>query len=85
MKSYGVVLFHSTREAMRAELMCQSAKLSVRIIPTPEKIYLSCGFSLKFPLEAKNQIRHILAKNNVSSEGFYKALQVGLDVTYYLL
>lgn len=48
MKSYGVVLFHSTREAMRAELMCQSAKLSVRIIPTPEKIYLSCGFSLKF-------------------------------------
>ena len=40
---------------------------------------------IKQLLEAENQIRHILAKNNVSSEGFYKALQVGLDVTYYLL
>ena len=50
MQTYGVALFYSTREAMKAEEIAKEAQLAVRIIPTPEKIHASCGFSLKYPL-----------------------------------
>lgn len=49
MQTYGVALFYSTREAMKAEEIAKEAQLAVRIIPTPEKIHASCGFSLKYP------------------------------------
>ena len=51
MQTYGVALFYSTREAMKAEEIAKEAQLAVRIIPTPEKIHASCGFSLKYPLK----------------------------------
>ena len=47
---YGVALLKNTRDAMVIEERAKKEGLAVRIIPTPSKIYASCGFSLKYEL-----------------------------------
>ncbi|MGM0216364.1 DUF3343 domain-containing protein [Enterococcus sp. AZ109] len=84
MQTYGVTLFYSTHEAMKAEKLAKEAQLKVRIIPTPEKIHASCGFSLKFELAEEGQLRELLKEGNVKSEGFYHVTRVGLKTDYEL-
>ncbi|GAA2916432.1 DUF3343 domain-containing protein [Enterococcus pseudoavium] len=82
MQTYGVALFYSTREAMKAEEIAKEAQLAVRIIPTPEKIHASCGFSLKYPLAEEGRLRSLLTAAEIRSEGFYQAEQTGLKTEY---
>ena len=84
MQTYGVALFYSTREAMKAEEIAKEAQLAVRIIPTPEKIHASCGFSLKYPLEEEEALTSLLFRESIASEGFYHATQEGLKTEYTL-
>ncbi|MGL9750165.1 DUF3343 domain-containing protein [Enterococcus sp. DIV0170] len=84
MQTYGVALFYSTREAMKAEEIAKEAQLAVRIIPTPEKIHASCGFSLKYPLAEEEMLRSLLTEAEIASEGFYHAVQEGLKTDYTL-
>ncbi|MBO1306154.1 DUF3343 domain-containing protein [Enterococcus sp. 669A] len=84
MQTYGVTLFYSTHEAMKAEKLAKEAQLKVRIIPTPEKIHASCGFSLKFELEEEGQLRKLLQEAEVKSEGFYHVKREGLKTDYEL-
>jgi hypothetical protein len=44
---------------MKAEEIAKEAQLAVRIIPTPEKIHASCGFSLKYPLKEEEALMMI--------------------------
>ncbi|SET57674.1 Protein of unknown function [Enterococcus malodoratus] len=85
MQTYGVALFYSTREAMKAEKIAKEAQLAVRIIPTPEKIHASCGFSLKYPLNEEDSLSSLLAEEEIASEGFYHAIQEGLKTEYTLI
>lgn len=84
MQTYGVALFYSTREAMKAEEIAKEAQLAVRIIPTPEKIHASCGFSLKYPLAEEDMLRSLLTEAMIASEGFYHVVQEGLKTDYTL-
>ncbi|MFC4772029.1 DUF3343 domain-containing protein [Enterococcus hermanniensis] len=84
MQTYGVALFYSTREAMKAEEIAKKAQLAIRIIPTPEKIHASCGFSLKYSLSEEMQLVSLLTQNKITSEGFYQAIQAGLKTEYEL-
>ena len=81
MQTYGVALFYSTREAMKAEEIAKEAQLAVRIIPTPEKIHASCGFSLK----EEEALMSLLTAAEIASEGFYHAAQEGLKTNYILV
>lgn len=85
MQTYGVALFYSTREAMKVEEIAKKAQLAVRIIPTPERIHASCGFSLKYSLSEEAQLRELLDQSAIISEGFYHANQTGLKINYELL
>ncbi|OTO73174.1 MULTISPECIES: DUF3343 domain-containing protein [unclassified Enterococcus] len=85
MQTYGVALFYSTREAMKAEEIAKKAQLAVRIIPTPEKIHASCGFSLKYPLAEEVSLTLLLTEAEIVSEGFYHASQEGLKTDYELI
>ncbi|MBO0453943.1 MULTISPECIES: DUF3343 domain-containing protein [Enterococcus] len=85
MQTYGVALFYSTREAMKAEELAKEAQLAVRIIPTPEKIHASCGFSLKYPLVEEDVLSSLLTDAKIASEGFYHATQEGLKTEYRLV
>lgn len=82
MQTYGVALFYSTREAMKAEKLAKEAQLAVRIIPTPEKIHASCGFSLKYSLTDEEGLQTLLSEKEITSEGFYHAAQEGLKTEY---
>ncbi|MGM0240764.1 DUF3343 domain-containing protein [Enterococcus sp. AZ103] len=82
MEKFGVALFYSTHEAMKAEKIAKEAQLQARIIPTPEKIYASCGFSLKYPLENHQLLDALLKQAEVKSEGYYIGEQEGLKATY---
>jgi hypothetical protein len=85
MQTYGVALFYSTREAMKAEEIAKKAQLAVRIIPTPEKIHASCGFSLKYPLAEEASLTLLLTEAEIVSEGFYYASKEGLKTDYELI
>lgn len=53
---YGVVLFHTTSAAMRAEKTLASAGLSIKLIPTPREFSSDCGIALRFEWGQKTQI-----------------------------
>ena len=85
MEKFGIVLFYSTHDAMAAEELAKKKQMKVRIIPTPEKIYASCGFSLKITLEEEAAIRELFTAEQVAYENFYHVKRDGLAVTYELV
>ncbi|PWH16141.1 MAG: hypothetical protein DDG60_04635 [Anaerolineae bacterium] len=64
----GIVLFHTTTSALRAEKILQKAGLSVKLIPTPRELSSDCGIALQFELPARDQIEAILIAAGVESE-----------------
>lgn len=48
MNEYGVVLFHTTSAALRAEKVAQRAGLTIKLIPTPREFSSDCGLALRF-------------------------------------
>ena len=82
METYGIALFYSTRDAMEMEEAAKGRHLPIRIIPTPGKIYASCGFSLKYSLEEETVLKALMQEKQIRCEGFYHAAQEGLNVTY---
>ena len=78
---YGVALLQSTRDAMTVEEAAKKAGLAVRIIPTPSKIYASCGFSLKYDLGDEACLADLLNELGLSVDGAYHAERKGLSVS----
>jgi hypothetical protein len=64
--TYGVVLFHTTSAAIRAEKTLAHAGLSVKLIPTPREFSSDCGMALRFEWEQRAQVESWL--NNARVE-----------------
>ncbi len=60
MSEYGVILFHTTSAALRAEKVLQRAGLTVKLIPTPREFSSDCGIALRFPWPETEQARAAL-------------------------
>ncbi|KMO86612.1 hypothetical protein AB840_07340 [Megasphaera cerevisiae DSM 20462] len=82
MERYGIALFFSTRDAMKAEEEAKKCHLRVRIIPTPGTLYASCGFSLKYEPAEETALQQLLRTCGLRGEGFYHAVKQGLAVSY---
>lgn len=54
--NYGVVLFHTTTSALRAEKVLKNAGLEVKLIPTPRELSSDCGISLRFDFKMHDQV-----------------------------
>lgn len=67
---------------MAAEDIAKARHMHIRIVPTPGKIYASCGFSLRYPLEEEQALMDMLREHKLSWDGLYHAAQEGLSVTY---
>jgi len=65
MVQYGVVLFHTTSAALRAEKLLQRAGLTVKLIPTPREFSSDCGMALRFLWAQVEQARAALAAGRV--------------------
>ncbi len=66
MSEYGVVLFHTTSAALRAEKVLQRAGLTVKLIPTPREFSSDCGIALRFPWAQAEQARTTLDAAHVA-------------------
>ncbi len=69
MSARGVVLFHTTAMALRAEKALAAAGIEVRSIPTPRELSSDCGIAVRFPWGEAGRVRELLAAARVESAG----------------
>ena len=65
MTAHGVVLFHGTQAALRAEKVLQKALLTVKLVPTPRQFSSDCGVALRFAWSDEGPVRDRLATAKV--------------------
>lgn len=65
MTNYGIVLFHTSSSAIRAELVLTRAAFQVRLVPTPREYSSDCGVALRFELSQQETLRIHLEKARV--------------------
>jgi hypothetical protein len=60
MSEHGVVLFHTTSSAFRAERVLRAAGLEAKLIPTPREFSSDCGMALRFDWGKREQAESLL-------------------------
>ena len=65
MSEHGVVLFHTTSAALRAEKVAQRDGLAVKLIPTPREFSSDCGLALRFRWAEQEAMQTALAAARV--------------------
>jgi len=71
--------FHSTQQALRAELLLEYAGVDIDIRPTPKDITAGCAMSIAFPAGDLAKVRRIIAEERVEIDGIY-CLRDGIHV-----
>jgi hypothetical protein len=71
MAEYGVVLFHSTAHAIRAEKVLLGAGFTIKMIPTPRQISSDCGMALRFKRSDSDAVAAALQENRVPINGIH--------------
>lgn len=79
---YGLVVFDSTHEAIKTEILAKDNQFHARLIGTPGQIVAGCGLSLRFELTDTNRLRRLLDDNGVTYKGIYHALRDGIKSSY---
>jgi hypothetical protein len=64
----GVVLFHTTSAALRAEKVLTKAGLKVKLVPTPRELSSDCGISLRFEWADRAQVEAGLAQAGLEGD-----------------
>lgn len=72
MTEYGVVLFHTTSAALRAERLVKQAGLAHKLIPVPRQLSSDCGISLRFEWPQAIEIEQALADGRVETAGVHR-------------
>lgn len=67
-----MVSFGSVHHAMRAEKLLLKAGITVKDLPTPREIDISCGECLLFMATDQQQAMRILSDNQVCWTKFFK-------------
>jgi len=62
----GIILFHTTASAIRAENTLVAAGMTVRLIPTPRELSSDCGVALRFDGSQAERARSLLAAARVT-------------------
>lgn len=69
MKFTRILLFDSTRFAIRAERILKKAQIQIAIIPTPRKYSTNCGVSIAFMPEDEEKVISTLKEKAVPFSG----------------
>jgi hypothetical protein len=72
MTQYGVVLFHTTSSAIRAEKLLAKSGFTVKLIPTPREFSSDCGIALRFDWVQQQQIVSALAEAGVETDTVFQ-------------
>ncbi len=70
-KNQGVVLFHSTQAAIKAESALLRAEVPVQLIPTPRQLSADCGTALRFSWSQRDVVEDMLKQMNVEYQGIF--------------
>ena len=60
MSTYGVILFHTTSYALRAEKKLVKEGFSVKLVPTPREFSSDCGVALRFEYSELERVTKLL-------------------------
>jgi hypothetical protein len=71
MSHHGVVLFHTTSSAMRAEKTLLRGGLTIKMIPTPRQFSSDCGIALRFDQQQADEVRALLGEARVEIAGMH--------------
>lgn len=69
-----IVTFHTTADAMAMESACREGKVPGRLIPVPRSISAGCGLSWCAEESQEEQLKEVLKKIGVDSEGIHHCL-----------
>lgn len=72
MNQYGVVLFHTTSAALRAEKVLKANRIPIKLIPTPRELSSDCGVALRFDRERIQTVQAILQDAGVEVAGIHE-------------
>jgi hypothetical protein len=68
MTQHGVILFHTTSSAIRAEKLLVKAGYAAKLIPTPREFSSDCGIALRFNWTQQQQVISVLAEAHVETD-----------------
>lgn len=66
-----LIAFDSTQQALRAEMLLEYAEIEIDIFPTPKEITAGCAMSIQFYRKALEEVRVIVAEQQVEIRGIY--------------
>lgn len=69
MSAFGVVLFHTTSAAMRAEKVLGRAGVAAKLVPVPRHLSSDCGVALRFLLVDRQLVLALLEEARVEMVG----------------
>jgi len=70
--SLGVVVFHTTSAAIKADKVLRQANLSTKLVPTPRHLSSDCGLAIRFSWTDLERIVGILQGNSVETAGYHE-------------
>jgi len=76
-KSYYLIAFSSTHEAMAAESFFKKNNLNVKLIPLPSIISAGCGFAIKVLPSELARVESSLKQSVLEWSGLYKVVKIG--------
>ena len=71
MEDYLIISFESVNYAMQTESILKNENIELQIMPTPREITLSCGVSIKTPVENLNKIQTLMENRLVTIKELY--------------
>ena len=69
----GVVLFHTSSAAFRAEKLLLKHGLQAKLIPTPREYSSDCGIALRFDANQSEQVKTLLSSAHVDFASLHVA------------
>ena len=81
----GIVVFHNTHDAIKADNICDTEKIDAGLVPVHPLISLGCGFMLKTPWNNFSRLIETLEKENVRYKALYYSRKTGIKREVELL
>ena len=81
----GIVVFHNTHDAIKADNICDTEKIDAGLVPVHPSISLGCGFMLKTPWNNFSGLIEMLEKEDVRYKALYYSRKIGIKRKVELL
>ena len=81
----GIVVFHNTHDAIKADNICDTEKIDAGLVPVHPSISLGCGFMLKISWNNFSDLIEVLEKEDVRYKALYYSRKTGIKREVELL